>query len=345
MARKKKPKPAAKASFLRRWWRGVPAEHRGCAAAVAAKAGAALAAAALVVAGAKALESAVHDALPDREPAVAYVHLRPVPPWMPRRLARRIARSLGPPGLRFGDERLTQAAFRLAERSPWIRQVRRVQKRRGPEPNTGVLEVRAAFRRPFAKVHRRDLAGYVVVDAEGTVLPDSPADPQVPRWRAAVRGHGGSEKTLAYYAAEHHAPAELRPLLQPVHYIIIQGVRSDPPAPGRRWDAADLADGLRLVRLLRARPYGDQVTLVDVANHDGREPYGPRLRLFAQVGRGRTTEIRFGRFPMPGGLDYAIDPNTKLARLDAWVREHGGRLAGTRRWIDLRYDELHVSPD
>jgi hypothetical protein len=31
--------------------------------------------------------------------------------------------------------------------------------------------------------------------------------------------------------------------------------------------------------------------------------------------------------------------------LDEYVEAHDGRLAGINDWLDLRYDELHISPN
>ena len=62
--------------------------------------------------------------------------------------------------------------------------------------------------------------------------------------------------------------------------------------------------------------------------------------MYAQVGSGRRTAVVFGRFPLPDGLDYCVDPQDKLARLDAYVARNGGRLAGVRDSIDLQYDTV-----
>ena len=96
------------------------------------------------------------------------------------------------------------------------------------------------------------------------------------------------------------------------------------------------------VKLLLGRHYARQITVVDVTNHGGRVTSGaPEIKIFAQVGRDRPTEIRFGRFPTEG--DWVVTPAEKLANLDAYVKTNNGQLAGVNEYLDLRYDEMHVS--
>ena len=40
-----------------------------------------------------------------------------------------------------------------------------------------------------------------------------------------------------------------------------------------------------------------------------------------------------------------VSPERKISYLDQYAEDHGGNLAGVNRYIDLRYDELHVSLD
>jgi hypothetical protein len=62
----------------------------------------------------------------------------------------------------------------------------------------------------------------------------------------------------------------------------------------------------------------------------------------AQTPDDKSTEIRFGRFPIVEGGDPDIPPQRKIGYLDAYYAGHG-RLAGINRYLDLRYDQLHVS--
>jgi hypothetical protein len=62
----------------------------------------------------------------------------------------------------------------------------------------------------------------------------------------------------------------------------------------------------------------------------------------AQNSDGQSTDIKFGRFPIIEGGDPDIPTQRKISYLDAYYADHG-RLAGLNRYLDLRYDQLHVS--
>lgn len=201
------------------------------------------------------------------------------------------------------EDGLTRAIHDRTSANPWVASVERVSK----HPD-GLVVVEAQYRRPFALVRSAALpmGSPVVVDAEGAVLPIAPS--------RVRRGE----------------------------CLTIGDVSSPPPPAGSKWDAPDLIDGLKLLKLLRSRPYFDQISLIDVRNHDGRSQLEPRIRFWAQVGRRRRTDIRFGRFPVDD-LDDCVSPATRLEWLDAIVARHGGRLAGIRNFIELRYDEPYES--
>jgi TusA-related sulfurtransferase len=129
-----------------------------------------------------------------------------------------------------------------------------------------------------------------------------------------------------------------------LHYLDVQGVVCPPPEIGRRWEAPDLDEGLRLVELVMDRDFANQITAVDVRNYNGRiSSVEPHLRMYAQIGRGPATDIRWGRFPTPDGTDYVVSPQRKMQYLEGYAADHGGRLAGFNRYLDLRFGELHVS--
>ena len=135
----------------------------------------------------------------------------------------------------------------------------------------------------------------------------------------------------------------LRGRIAEIHYITIQGVESWPPEPGQVWNGKDIRDGIRLVQLVNTRSYCNQITVVDVRNHDGRISNSePHLAMYAQVDQSRLTTIKFGRLPMPDG-DYVVLPERKLRHMDQYVATHNGRLAGISEWIELRRDDLHFS--
>jgi len=345
MARKAKPKRQKKPSRLRRWWGDLPQGRRKEISGRLMRVCVVLAVAGVLVAGAKVLESAVLSSTQRDAPKVIYIELRPIPEWMPKTLSREIARSLDPQGMGFDDPRLTGAIYALAEGNPWISKAHRVRKRRGESPDRACVEVRVEFRQPYAKVQRSDLRGYVYVDPRAVVLPDPPDVPQVPKWRARIAGAQGKGSRWVYFAAESEIPENLHGAAKRIQYVIVQGVRSPPPAPGQTWRADDLADGLKLIDLIAARRYRNEITAVDVRNHGGRlSPIEPHLRMFAQLGRGRRTDIRFGRLPAGEG-DFVVSPERKMSYMDDWAGRHNGRIAGTCTWIDLRYDEIHHSID
>ena len=309
MGRKSKPTRRKKPFFLRRRWEGMTTDRRTATLRTAWRAALAVALLIGVGVGFLLLESAVLGSRPEPETAVIRMRLLSRPGWMPAALARDIAVALQPDTVTFNDPGFTAAVYDRAAKDPWIRKVHNVSKSRADDRRAGIVEVQAEYRRPFAKVLLKDLKTQVYVDRERVRLPD-------------------------------------RPDLPKERYLLIEGVSSEPPAVGARWDAADLADGLRLVEWVRSRPYWKKLTVVCVSNYRGRvSPYESHLSVFAQVGKGNRTRIRFGRFPASGGGDYVILPEQKMASLDKYVKDHYGRLAGIHRWIDLRHDQLETSLD
>jgi hypothetical protein len=237
----------------------------------------------------------------------------------------------------YWDPRLAPEVYRRAEANAWVRRVNRVSKHRYGNAPGGYVEVSADLRRPLARVLRSD-GFHVYVDAERFVLPDV----QVPRWVATVAPEGGKPARQVCYLSNAEIPHDQG--LAEIHYITVRGVEGDPPAPGQCWQGDDLTEGLKLVQLICTRDYANQITVVDVRNYGGRISRNePHLRMYAQVGRGRRTDIRFDRFPIGGGADYVVSPERKLQYLDNYVAANGGRLAGVHEYLDLRYDHLHVS--
>ncbi|MDY6913831.1 MAG: hypothetical protein SVT52_05185 [Planctomycetota bacterium] len=266
-------------------------------------------------------------------PTSIRVSLADRPGWMPASLARQIEASLCKQQVEFYDRDLTRKVYSLARDNPWIHRVLRVTKRRTEDSKVAMVELWAEFRRPVAKILTD--CGDCYVDAEAVRLPAH----QVPLWVAAVAAAESpdSPRQVCYIDK-----SEIPPNVQAVgiHYIIIHGVTEPLPPAGRQWQSDALVEGLKLVQLIGTRSYANQITEVDVRNHDGQVPDEPRLRMWAQVGRSRATDIRFGRFPVTDG-DYVVTPQRKMSYLDGYVADHDGRLAGLDRYLDLRYDELH----
>ena len=330
MWRRKKPKER-KPSRLARWWAGLDGQFRRAVWRNLCWIAATAILAAGAVAGMKAMERRVLQSASAAPPVAVRVALVDYPDWMPPSLVRQIAASMLPPHASFHDAALTSRVFTRASASPWVREATRVVKRM--QDSAGVIEICASYRKPLAKVRAGDR--YEFVDRDGVRLP---AD-EAPQWISL-----DSART-AVFIDRSEAPPDRQ--VARIHYVVIDGVdlaACPVPEVGRQWAAGDLRQGLKLVELVCSRPYANQVTAVDVRNHAGRisrrEPY---LRMYAQVGAGRATDIRFGRFPVPDGADYVVSPERKMSYLDAYVAEHNGRLAGLNSYLDLRHDELHVS--
>ncbi len=256
------------------------------------------------------------------------VELLDAPGWMSLSLLRELHEALTPRA-EFSDESLCYDVHRLGQVNPWVAQVQLVRRVRSTA-GRGLVQVRATYRQPAAQVQH---AGRVYfVDKDGVVLPSG----STPKWAAKVG------QAYRYYTVADAVPLTARPLR--IHYVLIQGVETPPPAVGQAWRAADLANGLKLSGLISDRHWANQITVVDVRNHRRRiSESEPELRLYAQSGQGRATDIRFGRFPFSQGGDWVVSPTRKLKYLDEYVAQHNGQLAGLNAYIDVRYDELRLS--
>jgi len=282
--------------------------------------------------GLSALEGRVLTGRIGAAPLGMDVSLAPKPDWMPDALARRITSGLLPPGVGYYSKDLTERVRTRALANPWVRRVNRVAKYLDHETRRGVVEVEAEFRMPVAKVKCESM--YAYLDEEGYRLPAA----QVPTWAAWDRK---TPNVRSYYITRDEVPPGM--VASRIHYMVIEGAQAQPPEVGRKWPGEDMAAGLALVKLVAPKPYAYQITEIDVRNFDGRiDPDQPHLRMWAQFGRFNPTDIRFGRFPRPDG-DYVVSPQRKLSYLDQYAQDHEGFLAGRNRYIDLRYDQLHVS--
>lgn len=262
----------------------------------------------------------------------------PEPPgWMPASVLRRIEAALLPPEANFNDPALTAQVYALARTQPSIRKVLRVSRRVLEGAAGGVVDVQAELRQPIAQArHGAGAAQYV--DAEGVVIP---AD-EVAKWVAVTVNSRGETCRQAYYQDFRQAPEGSR--VSRLHYILVQGLAAQAPGPGQTWPGQDIRDGLESVRLILPRPYAREIVAVDVSNHaKRRDRLTPEITWLAQVGDGPVTEIRFGRFPLPGGGDWVVSLDRRMDHLDQYVADHHGTLAGLNKFIDLRYDKLSFS--
>ena len=264
------------------------------------------------------------------------VRLVDCPVWMPKSLAADISRGLIPAGASASQPDLTERVYARAMASPWIKSVGRVRKRPTADPRVAAVEVLAGYHRVVARVQVG--RGYAYVSDAGVRLPAH----EVPKYEAITSPHPDAPPRGESYIRKSDIPSGV--WARPVHYILICGVTGAAPPVGKAWHGADLADGVRLENLVNSRKYARQILVVDLRNHNGRiDSNAPHLRMYAQTTRGRSTDIRFGQFPIPGGGDYVVSPQRKLSYIDQYVARNGGRLAGINAYIDLRYDQLHVS--
>ncbi len=296
-----------------------------------------IAVAAIAVAGGAAFDAMEERVIAARRPhRVLRYDSRIVnaPAFVPSRVARKVAALSLPHNVAFDDPALCRTTAENVAANALVKSVRRVWKRRSSENRrVGVVTVDAIFRRPFAIVCS-DVTGNrkYYVDRDGVRLPGD----------CVAKYVAFCDQRQKTYVSADGVPPNVKS--RRIHYIVIRGVRSGPPRAGERWVADDLAAGLKLVALLRTREYGNQVTVADVRNYNQRvSQCDPELQAYAQIGHGPLTEIRFGRFPRK--KDWVVTPDCKMRYLDEYVHSHGGRLAGLDDWLDLRYDELHVSPN
>lgn len=262
------------------------------------------------------------------------------PEWMPPGLARDIAQALVPPRAEFTPNDLSESIYRLAAGNPHVAEVRRVTWHGTDQPGTAVVEIDCRFRMPVARIELGSTGrGYAYMDREGFRLPET----DVPQWVIQLAPSASQPKgAMCFFRDGDALPAGAQ--VQAVHYITIRGAAAPAPEVGQQWPGQDIQDGLRLVALVLTRSYANQVTTVDVRNHDGRISRSqPHLRMYAQVGDSPVTDIRFGRFPTPGGGDYEVAPEVKMDHLDDYFLDHGKRLAGLNSYIDLQYDQLIYS--
>jgi len=333
----RKARPPRRPSRFRQWWTNAdPERHRG-GIIILGWALLGILVAVGVVSGMKTLQKRIIQKRYAGEKGAAAVRVTSVPSWMPASLAQDITDRITPQDASLADPELAAKVYRLAQGNPMIRKPTRVEVRPNANRPGGVVEVGLEFRRPFARV--RAGADYIYVDVEGVCLPVT----QVPMYVLSLQNRDTRAVRQICYQAPGEIPEPWRASARRIHYVTIDGVQTAPPPPGWKWPAKDLNAGLKLIELVIARPYYAQITVIDVRNYACRITRNdPELRMYAQIGRGRPTDIRFGRFPVPGS-DIVINPREKVRRLDDYAATHGGRLAGINTYLDLRYDNLHVS--
>ena len=248
--------------------------------------------AALVVAGAVGLHFARRAAARMPQYTVYPGQLRAqAPPWCAADLEKL---SFPREAYSIFDSALTRDVAEAYLASPWVKAVRRVEKR---FPNH--LDVALDLREPAAFVRLPD-ASYAV-DADGVCLP------------------------LAYERWDH----EQRPL------PLVFGVKTEPPAPGKRWTDPGTAAALSVLQALAAEPtLLRQVHFVDVSNLEGViDTQRSEVLLFTR----RRVRVAWGRPPNTTRFGEPSVP-CKLARLRRFLSRPAALSEGASS-IDLRFPE------
>ncbi len=329
---------ARKRSALARWWEDMdPARRqaitRGYYAVIIA-----MIVGVAAVYGMGAMEKRIQNGLSGPVPTSMKIVLVGAPPSMPRSLVQQLTTALVPKDAKAGDPHLARKVYKAALANPWIKNVADTCLKTDPaDPTQVIVEVRAQYRQAFAKVQWAGFDGTPeFVDIDGVRLPQD----QAPRYFAEAKDSAGKTLQL-FYVREGHVPPEAK--YYSVHYITIEGAAKEPPPYGKPWEGDDVAAGLRLVKLMMTRTYGNEITTVDVRNFDGKaHPSDSRLNLRAKIGKGPETLIRFGRFEDPAA-DWELPTSVKMYYLDTFVAANG-KLTGVASSIDLRMNCLMYTP-
>ena len=284
--------------------------------------------------GLKTLEHRMQQRQAKALPREVFISVAGVPDWMPNTLAYQIGQSMMPARADYTDAKLPEQVYELAKANPWVKRVLLIQKKLSADGRSGLLEVVAEYRRPAARVAGRDKD--IFVDADGVRLPTD----QVPQWVMLSPARDGQPARQLAFVDRSEIPANAQ--ASAIHYITINGVQEHAPRVGCLWKGDDIRDGLRLAQLIYTRKYANQVMTIDVRNYGGRvNRHEPFLRMAAQTGKGKSTDIKFGRFPLPDG-DHEIPVEQKFSYLDQYYTENR-TIAGINNMLDLQHDELHVS--
>ncbi len=207
-----------------------------------------------------------------------------------------------PPYFSLLDRAVCRRVAEAYERSVWVEEVVRVEKR---DPRIGGerLLMRLRFRRPAAFV-RRGEALYLAAH-DGVRLPGVYREPVL-----ATCGSKGDGLEL----------------------LEVRGVAEEPPAPGRAWTAESLRAGLRIVAGLEPRRTDFRLAAVDVSNFGYRLS---RRRSEVAVYTEGQTEIRWGKAPTErAALLHERSVAEKVEYLD-YVHRRVGAFDGVLEYVDI----------
>lgn len=251
----------------------------------------------------------VQKAATPAQPLIVVLKNRPA--WMNDFLVEQIALIARPtqPHSAFDRQMLIDAAKAL-QANPWVRQVRSV--RRAFTRRAGdTLEIDCDYRAPVALVKWGVF--YWLVDEKGVRLSERFNEQDVPHIQ---------------FSPDHHTVIR-----------VIEGVRQAPPElAGEKWQGADLAAGLKMVKYLFDRPCAEEIPRVDVSNFAGRiDNKDPQLVLITKYG----TQIWWGRPPGDDDVDSFIEVSTarKMRYLELTCQQYG-RVDANEKWLDIRFDKV-----
>jgi hypothetical protein len=242
------------------------------------------------------------------------VVLKDRPSWMSDALANKIARVAAPDVAysAFDHQLLVNTAMLLRthpDSAPWIKNVRSVRREYQKTPGD-TLEIDCDFRAPVALVKWETF--YWLIDGDGILLP------------------------------EQYTQADLRKVMYDGDHLnlrIIEGVGTSPPESGQKWQSADLAAGIDMVRLLYDKPYTDEIERINVTNFGGRQD--AREAQLVLITRYQT-QVRWGRPVHANDFFIEVSPAQKLDYMSRIFKQFG-RVDARHSWVELRFDEVRYA--
>lgn len=123
--------------------------------------------------------------------------------------------------------------------------------------------------------------------------------------------------------------------------VLIQGAASMPPDEGAKWPGEDIEAGIKLVRLLKEKPFFDQITGVLVHNFGGRRNRQEPHILLATAPSG--SQIAWGSAPGREVEENSIDEKIELL----WQNfRRFGRMDAGLDYVDIStFPDRFTTPD
>lgn len=226
------------------------------------------------------------------------------------------------------NPKLAQSVYDRASMCPWVLKLNevRVERVRAQHNDglfsTGRVLVKAQWRKPVAIVkYGQDNGPEEYVDESGYILPKHQVRGLVlPRIVGVATQPPQIDETTAIQLANGN-PDVARRLRQ-------------------KWEGEDVQAGLTMIKTLSAKPYFNEIVVINVANHANRRSLAePAIRLVAQRGD-RVTDIKFGRLPINGLPMEEPSTQHKMWNLDSLAVNPG---FGARASFDLRLNDATIS--